>query len=73
MAKAMVLVEQGKVYLPADAPWMKCLIAELGAFPAVQNDDQVDALSQAIEFFRMLLKRRFNPHYRGGGRVLSKW
>ena len=29
-------------------PWVKDLVAELTAFPAAANDDQVDALTQAL-------------------------
>ena len=68
--KAMVMVEQGKVYFPLEAPWLNDLMVELGAFPAGLNDDQVDALSQAVEFFRNLLKSRYNPNFKGGVRVL---
>jgi phage terminase large subunit-like protein len=35
----------GKVILPADAPWLDELLAELMAFPIGSNDDQVDFLS----------------------------
>ncbi|MEL6288546.1 MAG: phage terminase large subunit, partial [Pseudomonadota bacterium] len=35
---------QGKVYLPRNAPWVDVLMAELLAFPAGKNDDQVDVL-----------------------------
>ncbi|MBT8412500.1 MAG: phage terminase large subunit [Octadecabacter sp.] len=73
MAKAMILVEQGKIFLPADAPWLADLTNELIAFPAGVSDDQVDATSQAIDFFRKLLRTRHNPAFKGGGRVLATW
>lgn len=34
----------GKVYLPANSPWLADLIKELLSFPVGVNDDQVDAL-----------------------------
>lgn len=42
--------EAGNVWLPHPdtAPWVKELVAELTAFPASANDDQVDALTQAL-------------------------
>jgi phage terminase large subunit-like protein len=46
------------------------LTLELAAFPAGVNDDQVDALSQAVELFRRYLKSRYNPHVKGEGRVI---
>ncbi len=70
-AKAMVLVEQGRVHIPYEADWLTDFFAELGAFPAGSNDDQVDAFSHAIEFFRQWLVSRFNPEYRNRGRVLK--
>jgi predicted phage terminase large subunit-like protein len=43
-------VEAGQIYLPAPelAPWVGDLIEECSAFPRAQHDDQVDALSQAL-------------------------
>lgn len=42
--------EAGNVWLPHPDlfPWVKDLISELTAFPAAANDDQVDALTQAL-------------------------
>lgn len=42
--------EAGNVWLPDPSlfPWVKDLVGELTSFPAAANDDQVDALSQAL-------------------------
>lgn len=42
--------EAGNIWLPHPdiAPWVSALIAELTSFPASANDDQVDALTQAL-------------------------
>lgn len=40
-------VHAGKVWFPADAPWLDEWCDELAAFPAGTNDDQVDTLSYA--------------------------
>jgi predicted phage terminase large subunit-like protein len=42
--------EAGNVWLPHPdlSPWVKDLVGELTAFPAAANDDQVDALTQAL-------------------------
>lgn len=42
--------EAGNVWLPHPdiAPWCKDLVSELTAFPASANDDQVDAMTQAL-------------------------
>ena len=53
-AKAQAIrgrMAQGKLYLPAKAPWVSDLVSELLQFPAGRNDDQVDTLSL---FGRML-------------------
>jgi predicted phage terminase large subunit-like protein len=44
------LVEAGNVWLPAPelAPWVGGLIEEAAAFPTGAHDDQVDAMSQAL-------------------------
>lgn len=39
------------VILPAEAHWLPDFISELLSFPASQNDDQVDATSQALDYF----------------------
>jgi predicted phage terminase large subunit-like protein len=50
------LVEAGNVYLPVAelAPWADDLIDEAAAFPAGAHDDQVDAMSQALN--RLILQ-----------------
>jgi hypothetical protein len=47
-------VESGNVYLPhpAIAPWIEDLIEEAAAFPHGRNDDQVDAMTQALNRLR---------------------
>jgi predicted phage terminase large subunit-like protein len=44
------LVESGNVWLPhpAIAPWVKGFLLELSRFPYGKNDDDVDALTQAL-------------------------
>lgn len=51
------LVEAKNVYLPAPAmaPWVGGLIEECAGFPTATNDDQVDALTQALN--RLVLQR----------------
>lgn len=50
------LVEAGNVWLPAPelAPWVKGLVDEAAGFPTAAHDDQVDALSQALN--RLILQ-----------------
>jgi predicted phage terminase large subunit-like protein len=51
--------EAGNVWLPHPDlfPWVKDLVAELTAFPAAANDDQVDALTQALRRLYPLFNR----------------
>ena len=44
------LVEAGNVYLPASASWLDAFLNEFALFPASKNDDQVDALTMAINY-----------------------
>lgn len=44
---AAIQVEAGNVFMVA-APWNDALLAELAAFPDAEKDDQVDALSRAV-------------------------
>ena len=46
------LIEAGQVHLPARAPWLDPFKRELLSFPASTNDDQVDALSQLLNWVR---------------------
>lgn len=53
--------EQGKVWLPIEAPWLAAYEAELFSFPHGKFDDQVDSTTQFLTAsdmhqFKMLLK-----------------
>lgn len=41
-------IEQGRVYLPAAAPWLQAFEDELAQFPHGKHDDQVDSLTQVL-------------------------
>jgi predicted phage terminase large subunit-like protein len=72
MESALVAIEARRVYLPETADFLPDLTAELQAFPYGQNDDQVDALSQAVWFLTHRFQRScHNPKYRG--RVIASW
>jgi predicted phage terminase large subunit-like protein len=42
-------IEAGAVHLPAQAPWLDEFKKELLSFPFSRHDDQIDALSQALQ------------------------
>ena len=46
------LIEGGKVSLPREAHWLAAFEHELLTFPQGAHDDQVDALSQYLNWIR---------------------
>jgi predicted phage terminase large subunit-like protein len=52
MNNASIDIEAGKVFLPQKAPWLEDFQKEILAFPAGAHDDQVDSLSQALNWNR---------------------
>ncbi|GLQ22557.1 hypothetical protein GCM10007853_04310 [Algimonas ampicilliniresistens] len=46
------MVEAGQLFLPQDGHWLTAFKKELLAFPSSKHDDQVDALSQLLEWSR---------------------
>lgn len=48
------LAEAGNVYLPKDDPTIEDYIDELGKFPNAENDDEVDATTQALNKLKEL-------------------
>lgn len=51
-AAASAMIESGQVLLPEQAPWLTNFEAELFAFPNSVHDDQVDSLSQYLDWLR---------------------
>jgi predicted phage terminase large subunit-like protein len=45
-------VQGHNVYLPADASWVPGFIEECAQFPSGKHDDQVDAMTQALNYAR---------------------
>jgi len=48
MAIQSAKFENGRVFFPKEAPWLRDLEDELFAFPNGRHDDQVDSISQAL-------------------------
>lgn len=44
-------LEDGRVLFPSAAPWLDALKRELLGFPQVRYDDQVDSVSQFLDYF----------------------
>jgi predicted phage terminase large subunit-like protein len=46
------LIEAGRVYLPERAPWVADFLDEISAFDQGSHDDQVDSMTQALNYLR---------------------
>ena len=44
------LIEDGRILLPDEAPWLEAFLSECRAFPNGRNDDQVDSMSMFLEW-----------------------
>ena len=49
MAAQTACIEAGALHVPRKAPWLDEFKSELLAFPGSKHDDQIDALSQALQ------------------------
>lgn len=58
-AAASALIEAGRVMLPTRALWLPAFENEILSFPAGEHDDQVDALTQYLDWLRASLWERF--------------
>ena len=50
MAGQSAKIEAGHVYLPRNADWLDTFMLELLAFPNGRHDDQVDSVSQFLNW-----------------------
>ena len=52
-------IEAGRVLLPREAPWLDTFLSEILAFPGSRHDDQVDSLSQFLNWVGMWQENYF--------------
>ena len=57
MSSASYLIERGQVYFPEKAEWLADFLEELLAFPHGRHDDQVDSVSQFLNWIDPKNKR----------------
>jgi predicted phage terminase large subunit-like protein len=53
--------ENGRVLLPARAPWLADYVTELTSFPGSRYDDQVDSTTQALDHLRLRRPMYISP------------
>ena len=59
-AAISALIEAGKLYLPKQAQWLADFESEILAFPDGSHDDQVDSLTQYLDWLRNTSWQRLN-------------
>jgi predicted phage terminase large subunit-like protein len=52
LANVSGMIESGNVFLPRGAPWIEDFLLEVCNFPNAANDDQVDAMTLALNHFQ---------------------
>jgi predicted phage terminase large subunit-like protein len=55
--------EKGEVFLPRDAPWLSLFIDELLRFPQTGFDDQVDSISQLLNWLEGRVRDYFEADF----------
>lgn len=72
-ARATLAIDDGRVYLPNDAPWLEKFLFEIASFPNISDKDQADSMSQLIGNLErgLFLARRNAVNYGIQSRV--KW
>jgi len=61
MSTASTLIEAGHIHLPKQAAWLDELVIELMAFPNGAHDDQVDSVSQFLNWLSERRRAGTNP------------
>lgn len=64
-------IEEGRVWLPAELDGLETYLAELRAFPGGRYDDQVDSLTQMLEW-SFFLWRKLAERRTAEGRLIDK-
>ena len=64
-------LESGLCLLPKDAPWLDEFRAELRAFPFGRHDDQVDSMTQFLEYHLIRGRSALRPRDKASGRIIK--
>jgi len=52
MVGQLGIIQDGEVFLPERTPWLETMLSEMRAFPSGTYDNQVDALSQLLQWIK---------------------
>jgi predicted phage terminase large subunit-like protein len=52
LAACSAVIEDGRVYLPDSTDWLAPFLSEVTGFPNARHDDQVDSISQFLNYMR---------------------
>lgn len=55
--RAILAIDDGRVVIPSDAPWLERFLYEVAAFPNIADKDQVDSMAQIIGNFQTAVRR----------------
>ena len=50
MSNQLAIIEEGRVHIPRDIPWLAAFKIEMLSFPGGRHDDQVDSVSQYLNW-----------------------
>jgi len=64
-ARASGLIEAGRVLLPNEAAWLAAFESEIGGFPNIRHDDQVDSMTQFLNWAPASKPPEFNLNVYG--------
>jgi predicted phage terminase large subunit-like protein len=46
--QAVLVISDGRIFIPTSAPWLEKFLCELAAFPNIADKDQVDSMTQFV-------------------------
>jgi hypothetical protein len=63
--RAVLAIDDERVVIPDDAPWLEAFLYEVASFPNIAEDDQVDSMCQLVAYLdRAMWLARFNAQCR---------
>jgi predicted phage terminase large subunit-like protein len=63
--QAVLVISDGRIFIPAQAPWLEIFLYEVAAFPNIAEKDQVDSMTQFVANFERAIKLALQNISRG--------